>query len=43
MTYEDAFQQMFLPNNFGIMMVEMGDADAFMSGFSSKYVVGSKN
>ncbi len=38
MTYEDAYRQMFLPNNFGIMMVEMGDADAFLSGFSSKYV-----
>lgn len=38
MTMEDAYQQMFLPNNFGIMMVEMGDADAFLSGFSSKYV-----
>lgn len=37
MTYEDALASMFLPNQFGIMMVEMGDADAFMSGFSSKY------
>ncbi|MCF8224924.1 MAG: NADP-dependent malic enzyme [Bacteroidales bacterium] len=37
MTYEDAFAQMLLPNHFGIMMVEMGDADAFLSGFSSKY------
>lgn len=36
-TYEDALSQMFLPNHFGIMMVEMGDADAFLSGFSSKY------
>ena len=37
MTYEDAMARMFLPNDFGIMMVEMGDADAFLSGFSSKY------
>ncbi len=37
MTYEDALARMFLPNDFGIMMVEMGDADAFLSGFSSKY------
>jgi malate dehydrogenase (oxaloacetate-decarboxylating)(NADP+) len=28
---------MHQPNHFGIMMVEMGDADAFLSGFSSKY------
>ncbi len=37
MTYEDALSRMLLPNDFGIMMVEMGDADAFLSGFSSKY------
>lgn len=37
LTYDDALAQMFLPNHFGIMMVEMGDADAFLSGFSSKY------
>lgn len=37
MTYEDALARMLLPNDFGIMMVEMGDADAFLSGFSSKY------
>jgi malate dehydrogenase (oxaloacetate-decarboxylating)(NADP+) len=37
LTYEDALNQMLLPNHFGIMMVEMGDADAFLSGFSSKY------
>jgi len=36
-TYEDALQQMLLPNQFGMMMVEDGDADAFLSGFSSKY------
>jgi malate dehydrogenase (oxaloacetate-decarboxylating)(NADP+) len=37
MTYEDAQQLMFLPNHFGMMMVTEGDADAFLSGFSSKY------
>jgi malate dehydrogenase (oxaloacetate-decarboxylating)(NADP+) len=37
MTYEDALQQMYLPNQFGMMMVSEGDADAFLSGFSSKY------
>ncbi len=37
MTYKDALQQMFLSNQFGMMMVEEGDADAFLSGFSSKY------
>ncbi len=37
MTYEDALQQMNLPNQFGMMMVAEGDADAFLSGFSSKY------
>jgi len=37
MTYDDALQQMQFPNQFGMMMVEAGDADAFLSGFSSKY------
>jgi len=37
MTYEDALRQMYLPNQFGMMMVNEGDADAFLSGFSSKY------
>jgi malate dehydrogenase (oxaloacetate-decarboxylating)(NADP+) len=37
MTYEDALRQMYLPNQFGMMMVAEGDADAFLSGFSSKY------
>ncbi|MEX2369630.1 MAG: NADP-dependent malic enzyme [Bacteroidales bacterium] len=37
LTYDDALRLMSLPNHFGIMMVEMGDADAFLSGFSSKY------
>lgn len=37
MTYEEALQRMYLPNQFGMMMVSEGDADAFLSGFSSKY------
>ena len=37
MTYEDALKQMKLANQFGMMMVSEGDADAFLSGFSSKY------
>ncbi len=37
MNYEEALQQMYLPNQFGMMMVNEGDADAFLSGFSSKY------
>jgi malate dehydrogenase (oxaloacetate-decarboxylating)(NADP+) len=37
LTYEDALQQMLLSNHFGMMMVAEGDADAFLSGFSSKY------
>jgi malate dehydrogenase (oxaloacetate-decarboxylating)(NADP+) len=36
-TYEDALEQMKRPNQFGMMMVNEGDADAFLSGFSSKY------
>jgi len=37
MTYEDSLKQMSLANQFGMMMVAEGDADAFLSGFSSKY------
>jgi len=37
LTYESAFEKMFDRNHFGIMMVETGDADAFLSGSSSKY------
>jgi len=37
LSYEDALKQMMMPNQFGMMMVEAGDADAFLSGFSSKY------
>ena len=37
MTLDDALKQMKLANHFGMMMVTEGDADAFLSGFSSKY------
>ena len=37
MTYMDALKQMLLSNQFGMMMGTEGDADAFLSGFSSKY------
>ena len=37
MTFDDALSQMHLANQFGMMMVTEGDADAFLSGFSSKY------
>ncbi|MCD6333564.1 MAG: NADP-dependent malic enzyme, partial [Bacteroidales bacterium] len=36
-TYGEAFEMMHLDAYFGSMMVEMGEADAFISGFSSKY------
>ncbi|MGC9341760.1 MAG: NADP-dependent malic enzyme [Bacteroidales bacterium] len=34
---EEAIDLMYNPNYFGAMMVETGAADAFLSGFSSKY------
>lgn len=37
MTFEDAQKQMELSNQFGMMMVTEGDADAFLSGFFSQY------
>lgn len=37
LTYEEAFEKMFDRNHFGIMMVETGEADAFISGITSKY------
>jgi len=36
-TYDEALEDMYHRNHFGIMMVEAGDADAFISGFHSKY------
>ncbi len=37
LSYDMALKQMRLPNQFGMMMVAEGDADAFLSGFSSNY------
>jgi len=34
---DEAHNLMYKPNYFGVMMVETGEADAFVSGFSSKY------
>ncbi len=36
-TYPEALDKMNNSNYFGIAMVETGDADAFISGFSSRY------
>ncbi len=36
-TYCDAFEKMYDANYFGMMMVEAGDADAFLTGIQSKY------
>ena len=36
-TYKEALEKMNNRNYFGISMVEAGDADAFISGFSSRY------
>lgn len=36
-TYPEALEKMNNRNYFGIAMVESGDADAFISGFSSRY------
>ena len=37
MTYEEAFEKIHDPNYFGIMMVDTGDADGFLAGFSNRY------
>ncbi len=37
LTYDEALELMFQRNYFGSMMVETGQADAFLSGFTSKY------
>jgi len=37
MTYNEAVDKMFNRDYFGTMMVETGEADAFISGFSRKY------
>lgn len=36
-TYEEANDKMFERNYFGMMMVETGDADAFITGIYTKY------
>jgi malate dehydrogenase (oxaloacetate-decarboxylating)(NADP+) len=36
-TMQEANRMMYANEYFGIMMVEMGDADAFVSGYSTKY------
>jgi malate dehydrogenase (oxaloacetate-decarboxylating)(NADP+) len=37
MTFNEAVEKMYNPDYFGAMMVETGEADAFISGFSRKY------
>jgi len=37
LNYDECLGLMFNPNFFGVSMVETGEADAFISGFSSKY------
>ncbi len=37
LTYDEALELMFQRNYFGAMLVETGQADAFLSGFTSKY------
>ena len=37
LTYEETKELMFNKNYFGIMMVEMGDADAFVAGTTVRY------
>ncbi len=37
MTYEEALEIIHDPNYFGVMMVETGEADGFLAGFSTRY------
>lgn len=37
MTFDEAYEKMFDRNYFGMMMVEAGDADAFITGVYTKY------
>jgi malate dehydrogenase (oxaloacetate-decarboxylating)(NADP+) len=37
MLYDEALEKMYNRDYFGVMMVETGEADAFLSGFSSRY------
>ncbi len=36
-TYDEAYEKMYERNYFGMMMVETGDADAFITGVYTKY------
>lgn len=36
-TYDEAVDKMFDPNYFGVMMVDAGEVDGFIAGFSTKY------
>jgi malate dehydrogenase (oxaloacetate-decarboxylating)(NADP+) len=36
-TYEEALKKMHDPNYFGVMMVDTGEVDGFIAGFSTKY------
>ncbi|NDV46013.1 NADP-dependent malic enzyme [Paludibacter sp. 221] len=36
-TYDEAYEKMYERNYFGMMMVEVGDADAFITGVYTKY------
>jgi malate dehydrogenase (oxaloacetate-decarboxylating)(NADP+) len=37
MTYNESVEKMYIPDYYGPMMVETGEADAFISGFTRKY------
>lgn len=37
MTYEEALDIIYDPNYFGVMMVDSGEAEGFLAGFSSRY------
>jgi malate dehydrogenase (oxaloacetate-decarboxylating)(NADP+) len=37
MTLEEALEMIHDPNYFGVMMVDSGEADGFLAGFSSRY------
>lgn len=37
MTAEEALEKIHDPNYFGVMMVDTGEADGFLAGFSSRY------
>jgi malate dehydrogenase (oxaloacetate-decarboxylating)(NADP+) len=37
MTREEALDRIHDPNYFGVMMVEVGEADGFLAGFSTRY------